>query len=85
VLIVRLNMRVIRTIFTFILGLCILSNLAPSAWSKATVDQSLSGELLNKYVKHGVVDYRGLKRELEAKKDNIKITYLYYDWSLNKK
>jgi len=78
-------MRVIRTIFTFILGLCILSNLAPSAWSKATVDQSLSGELLNKYVKHGVVDYRGLKRELEAKKDNIKITYLYYDWSLNKK
>ena len=25
------------------------------------------------------------KRELEAKKDNTKITYLYYDWSLNKK
>jgi|GEM_PF-5893508 len=78
-------MRIIRTIFIFILGLCILSNLAPSAWSKAIVDQSLYGELLNKYVKHGVVDYRDLKRELEAKKDNIKITYLYYDWSLNKK
>jgi hypothetical protein len=25
------------------------------------------------------------KRELEAKKDSIKITYLYYDWSLNGK
>ena len=72
-------MIIIRTIFIFILGLCILPNLAPSAWSKATVDHSLYGELLNKYVKDGVVDSRDLKRELETNKDNIKITYLYYD------
>ena len=56
-------MRIIRTIFIFILGFCILSNLAPSAWSKATVDHSLYGELLNKYVKDGVVDYRGFKND----------------------
>ena len=56
-------MRIIRTILIFILGLCILSILAPSGWSKAKVDHSLYGELLNKYVKDGVVDYRGFKND----------------------
>ena len=56
-------MRIIRAIFIFILGLCILSNLAATGWSKAIVDHSLYSELLNKYVKDGVVDYRGFKNE----------------------
>jgi len=60
---VRLNMRIVRTIFIFIVGLCILSNLAPSGWSKATVDHSLYGALLDKYVKDGAVDYRGFKND----------------------
>lgn len=37
--------------------------MAPSVWSKATVDHSLYGELLKKYVKDGVVDYRGFKND----------------------
>ena len=56
-------MRIIRTIFIFILGLCIFLKLAPAVWSKATVDHSLYGELLKKYVKDGVVDYRGFKND----------------------
>ena len=56
-------MRFIRSILIFVLGLCILSNLATPGWSKATVDHSLYGELLNKYVKDGVVDYQGFKNE----------------------
>ena len=56
-------MRIIRIILIFVLGLCIILKLAPAAWSKAMVDHSLYGELLNKYVKDGVVDYRGLKNE----------------------
>jgi len=54
-------MKIIRSILIFILGLCILSHLAPSGWSGAAVDNSLYGELLNKYVKDGVVDYQGFK------------------------
>jgi len=56
-------MRIIRSILIFILGLCTLSNLAPSGWSKAAVDHSLYGMLLNKYVKDGVVDYQGFKND----------------------
>ena len=41
---------------------------APPALSADTVDHSLYGELLQKYVKNGVVDYRGFKSE-EAKLD----------------
>ena len=52
-----------RSIFIFILGSCILSTFAASGWSKATVDHSLYGELLNKYVKNGVVDYQGFKND----------------------
>jgi len=63
VLIVRLTMRIIRTILIFILALCIFSNLAPSGWSKASVDNSLYGEILSKYVKNGVVDYQGFKND----------------------
>lgn len=56
-------MKVIRSIFILILGFCILLNLARPGWSKATVDNSLYGELLNKYVKDGVVDYQGFKTD----------------------
>lgn len=62
-LIVRLTMRFIKSILIFILGLCIVSNLAPSGWSKEAVDHSLYGELLSKYVNNGVVDYEGFKNE----------------------
>jgi len=61
-------MKTIRLISIFIVTLCILSNLAPSGWSKATVDNSLYGEILSKYVNNGVVDYQGFKNE-EAKLD----------------
>jgi len=64
----RQTMRIIRAISIFVLALCIWSNSAPSAWSKASVDNSLYGELLRKYVKSGVVDYQGFKNE-EAKLD----------------
>ena len=40
----------------------------PLAVSAAGADQSLYGELLQKYVKNGVVDYQGFKKE-EAKLD----------------
>jgi hypothetical protein len=45
-----------------------LANLSTPGWSRATVDHSLYGELLNKYVNDGVVDYQGFKDE-EAKLD----------------
>jgi len=61
-------MKIIRSIFILILGFCILSNLAPSGWSKAAVDNSLYKEILSKYVNNGVVDYQGFKNE-EAKLD----------------
>jgi hypothetical protein len=38
--------------------------------------------VLNFYLKYARGD---LKRELETKKANLKITYLHYDWSLNGK
>jgi len=56
-------MRIIRLILIFILGLCIFLNLATSGWSRATVDYSLYGELLDKHVKNGVVDYQGFKND----------------------
>ena len=44
--------------------ICLLWGLVghtPNAWSNETVDHSLYAELLNDYVKHGMVDYRGFK------------------------
>jgi hypothetical protein len=67
-MIVRLKMKIIRLVLIFVLGLWMLANLAPPGWSRATVDHSLYGELLHKYVKDGVVDYQGFKNE-EAKLD----------------
>jgi hypothetical protein len=44
---------------------CVFSflTLIPHAWSEPGVDDSLYGELLAKYVKDGVVDYKGFKSE----------------------
>jgi hypothetical protein len=67
-MIVRLKMRIVRSILIFILGLWMLSNLATSAWSEVGVDHGLYGELLSKYVGNGVVNYQGFKNE-EAKLD----------------
>ena len=61
-------MKIVRSISRFIVTLCILSSLAPSGWSKATVDNSLYREILSKYVNNGVLDYQGFKNE-EAKLD----------------
>ncbi len=46
----------------------ILMGLAGPAWSDTPVDNSLYAELLNKYVKNGMVDYQGFKN-VEAKLD----------------
>ena len=61
-------MKIIKAILILISTFCILSNLSPSGWSKAAVDNSIYGELLKRHVKHGVVDYRGFKNE-EGKLD----------------
>jgi len=46
----------------------LLLGLVSPSWSGKTVDHSLYGELLGKYVKDGVVDYQGFKKE-EGKLD----------------
>ncbi len=51
-----------------LLSCFLLVGLVTYSWSEKAVDNSLYGELLGKYVKEGVVDYRGLKSE-EGKLD----------------
>ncbi len=41
----------------------LLAGATSAGWSAGTVDHSIYGELLGKYVRNGVVDYGGLKRE----------------------
>jgi hypothetical protein len=55
-----------QLLLIFLLGA--FSNLAVSSWADQTVDHTLYGELLEKYVKNGLVDYRGFKNE-ESKLD----------------
>ena len=45
------------------LSCLLLLGLITIGWSGKTVDHSLYGELLKKYMKDSVVDYRGLKTE----------------------
>jgi len=45
------------------IGCFLLMALVTAGWSGDTVDHTLYGNLLQKYVKDGVVDYRGLKTE----------------------
>ena len=49
------------------------------------VDNILYAELLKEYVKDGVVDYQGFKKQLESDRDSLEIKHLDYDWSLNGK
>ena len=51
-----------------LLSCLLLLGFVSISWSGKTVDHSLYGELLKKYVKDDVVDYQGLKAE-EAKLD----------------
>ncbi|MFZ0927006.1 MAG: DUF547 domain-containing protein [Syntrophobacteraceae bacterium] len=44
----------------------LLAGTSSAGWSAGPVDHGLYGELLGKYVRNGVVDYAGLKREEEA-------------------
>ena len=81
-------MRILGSTLIFVLVLCVFVNLANSGWSKAKVDNSLYGELLNKYVKDGVVDYQGFKTD-EARLnqylellENIKVNSLSRDEQL---
>lgn len=76
-------MKSLKFIFISRLGLYLFSGSVISGWAGETADQSLYGELLSRYFKNGVVDCQGFKNEEEARKDNIKIKYLPYDWSLH--
>lgn len=57
-----------RTMKYALLSCLLLLGFVSISWSGKTVDHSLYGELLKKYVKDDVVDYQGLKAE-EAKLD----------------
>jgi len=59
--------RVVYILWLFIL-FCGAAVFAAPAWSDNTVDNTLYAELLEKYVRDGVVDYQGFKNE-EAKLD----------------
>jgi hypothetical protein len=54
--------------FLFFFFLWGLGGLVTHSWSSDTVDHSIYADLLNKYVKDGVVDYQGFKNE-ETKLD----------------
>jgi len=61
-------MKTKRTIFYLLLALSLIlgsMGLAPSGRAKGEIDNSLYAQLLNKYVKEGVVDYQGFKNEEE--------------------
>ena len=52
-----------RTIIFVSIGCFLLTALVTAGWSRDTVDHTLYGNLLQKYLKDGVVDYQGLKNE----------------------
>ncbi len=59
-------MKTQSTILLVLLSITLMLGLigqVPNSWSGNVVDHGLYGELLGKYVKNGVVDYRGLKNE----------------------
>ena len=69
-------MKTDRTIFFLILSLSLIlgsTGLPPSGWAKGDVDNSLYAQLLNKYVKEGVVDYQGFKNEEEKLDQYLKV------------
>ncbi len=61
-------MKTINVLSIFLLGFSLLASGADCGWSKETVDHTLYGVLLSKYVKDGVVSYQGFKND-EAKLD----------------
>jgi hypothetical protein len=69
-------MKADRNIFFLILSISLIlgsTGLAPSGWAKGDVDNSLYAQLLNKYVKEGVVDYQGFKKEEEKLDRYLKV------------
>lgn len=57
-------MKDLHQFFVFCLVLCLLSLRFPgTSWSMDKVDHSLYADLLSRYVKDGVVDYRGFQEE----------------------
>jgi hypothetical protein len=56
-------MKSLKFIFLSLLGLYLFLGSVMSGRAGETEDQSLYGELLDKYVKNGVVDYQGFKNE----------------------
>jgi hypothetical protein len=62
-------MRTSRRLITFCFLSALFSLSLPGvSWTTETVDRSLYGDLLKKYVKQGIVDYQGFKNE-ESKLD----------------
>ncbi|MDY6839317.1 MAG: DUF547 domain-containing protein [Thermodesulfobacteriota bacterium] len=57
----------------FLFSLVFCSTIPPVGWSMEGVDQSLYKDLLAKYVKEGVVDYRGFKEEEEKLDQYLKV------------
>jgi len=55
--------RVRRMQWAFLIGFLLLVGFVSVGWPRKTVDHSLYGELLAKYVTDGVVDYKAFKRE----------------------
>lgn len=66
-------MKSLKFIFLFLLGLYLFLASATSGWAGEAADQSLYGELLNKYVKNGLVDYQGFKNEENTLDKYLKI------------
>ena len=65
-----------RTILFLILPLSLIlgsTGFAPNGWAEGEVDNSLYAQLLNKYVKEGVVDYQGFKKEEEKLDQYLKV------------
>ena len=62
-----------KFIFLYSLGLCLLLGAVTWGWAGEAADNSLYGELLNKYVKNGLVDYQGIKNEEAVLEEYLKI------------
>ena len=62
-----------KFIFLYSLGLGLLLGTVTSGWAGEATDNRLYGELLNKYVNNGSVDYQGLKNEEAVLDEYLKI------------
>ena len=69
-------MKLQKSAFLIIMSLCLLfgsMGINQPVWAGVTVDNGIYALLLNKYVKDGLVDYRGFKKETEVRWINSSI------------